>query len=132
MRIDLHKTAKRTQKNALFAKRIALVEGFIAQTDDGRVRALLRFAIKHLQTCYNNPKTRKTRNLDYQLSWVREKNDETRKVAVRTYRRWTPEEDEAVRSASVPDAEIGKALGRSLKAVECRRVLLKARMRPIE
>ena len=87
-------------------------------------RAALKHAIASLLRSRGRSSRQRKSKLADDLGRQKAENDRSRQIAANARQRWTEEQDRLVLDAILKDEEIGAKIGRSIKAVRVRRVVL--------
>ena len=109
------------------------LQQFYCAAKTAPARAALKHALSGLDRAYRLSTNHGGQPGDWRKKEAKfkEKNNLARQAATNGRQRWTSQHDEMVMGALMPDAEIARLIGRSIKAVNVRRVNLnKKRGRP--
>jgi hypothetical protein len=112
--------ARRAKRNA---QRLVDMEAMLCCTKDAALMHGLRHLVKHLNSDYKRKYDKKRKELVG--AFMRKEQDKTVAGATRRNKRWTSVEVALLKTLTLTDVEIAKALQRTLFSVVTKRVKLK-------
>ena len=123
MRLEILTSERKPIRDAIKKKRIGDLERIQEIAEDRAIIHALEYLKRRL---INGSHSRNTRERNKKLDARKKKiNDATKKNAVRFHRVWTNDEDYVVMSSSETDEEIARKIGRTLKALNSRRYVIR-------